>query len=163
MSYHLLVEAKMETTTLNYITSKPILVDECISKIKKTSSGAMVIFTGLVRNHTKTKAKEIKEVNALEYTAFEPLANQLIQTIIVDAKKKFQLTDIFVLHRIGFLNLEDIAVIVITTSAHRKECYLGNQYIIDRIKHEVPIWKKEYFIDGTVEWSEGSIYERPNP
>ncbi len=162
MFYHLQVEVKLKTVTQNYIISEPIKVEECITKIKKSSSGAMVVFAGLVRDHTKTKDKQIKQVKALEYTAFEPLANQIIQNIINDAKKKFQLTDIFVLHRIGFLNLEEIAVIVITTSAHRKECYLGNEYIIDRIKYEAPIWKKEYFVDDTFEWSDGLIYGKPN-
>lgn len=144
---------------ISYITSQPISIENSIQKIKKTTSGAMVIFTGIVRDHSLTKEKKIKKVKGLDYTAFEPLANSIIDKIINDAKKKFQLTDAYVSHRIGYLSLEEIAVIVITTSRHRKECYQANQYIIDRIKNEAPIWKKEHFTDGTIEWSEGCTHE----
>jgi len=143
----------------NYLTYKTIDISQVIQNVHLKSSGAMVIFTGHVRDHTKDKYGNIKNVKALEYTAFEPLANQLIHNILQEAINQFELNDAYCLHRLGFLNLEEIAVIIITTAKHRKECYKANQFIIDRIKHEVPIWKKEYFTDGTIEWSEGCIHE----
>lgn len=143
----------------NYLTREPIEIGKIVQNIALNSCGAMVIFTGHVRDHSKNKKGEIKYVKALEYTAFEPLANQLINEILTEAISKFNLNGAYCLHRLGFLNLQEIAVIIITTAKHRKECYKANQYIIDRIKHEVPIWKKEYFIDGTIEWSEGCIHE----
>jgi len=148
----------METIS-NYLTKEPIEIEKLLSHIDLKSCGAMVIFTGHVRDHSINQKGEIKNVKALEYTAFEPLANQLIYEILSEAKSNFHLNGAYCLHRLGFLNLEEIAVIIITTAKHRKECYQANQYIIDRIKHEVPIWKKEYFTDGTTEWSEGCIHE----
>ncbi len=148
-----------QTKYITHLTKEPIKIEKLLATIQKQSSGAMVIFTGLVRNHSIAKSGEIKQVKALEYEAFESLANQMIQNILNEAIEKFNLIDAFCLHRLGFLELEEIAVIIITTSKHRKECYEANQYIIDKIKHEVPIWKKEYFLDGTIEWSEGCIHE----
>lgn len=145
----------------NFITNEIIKIDSLLKNISLKSAGAMVIFTGHVRDNSIDNNGNLKSVRALEYTAHEPLANQLIFQILEDAKKKYNLIDAYCLHRIGYLNLEEIAVIVITTAGHRKECYAGNKYIIDRIKHEVPIWKKEIFIDGTSEWSKGCIHE-PN-
>ncbi|GIX42126.1 MAG: molybdenum cofactor biosynthesis protein MoaE [Leptospiraceae bacterium] len=144
---------------MKYLTTNPIQIEKALQNVSLQSSGAMVIFTGHVRDHSKDKQGNIKNVKALEYTAFEPLANQLIDSILNDAKEQFHLTDAYCLHRLGYLNLEEIAVIIITTAKHRKECYKANQYIIDRVKHEVPIWKKEFFTDGTIEWSEGCIHE----
>ncbi|MFN3603924.1 MAG: molybdenum cofactor biosynthesis protein MoaE [Leptonema sp. (in: bacteria)] len=147
----------MKTLESSYITNEIINPEEALKKIQKTSSGALVVFMGLVRDHIPIRENSIKEVKKLEYSAFEPLANHIIQKIIEEGIQKFKLKDAYVRHRIGILNLEEIAVIVVTSSAHRKECYLGNQYIIDRIKYEAPIWKKEYFADGTTEWSKGYI------
>lgn len=138
----------------NFITNESIDLHNEIKKAGLISCGAVVHFSGLVRNHN-----EGKPVLALEYEAFQPLANKMIQEILDNVKEKFSIQYASCIHRIGRLELGEIAVIVVTSSSHRKECYSANQYIIDKVKHEIPIWKREFFADGTITWSKGCEHE----
>jgi len=112
-------------------------------------AGAVVSFLGLVRNHNIGKSVEY-----LEYESYEPLANKMIAQIILDAKQKWELHDVLCQHRIGKVEIGKAVVVVITQASHRKVAYESNEYIINRVKAEVPIWKKEYFTDGKVFWSD---------
>ena len=88
----------------------------------------------------------------LEYEAAIPLAEKMIAEILAAAGEKWGLHMALARHRVGRVGIGDTAVVVITASAHRGEAYAANRYIIDRIKHEAPIWKCEHFTDGTSEW-----------
>ena len=88
----------------------------------------------------------------LEYETQEVMAAKAIKQILDDAAVKFPLKIAVAQHRIGKVGISESAVVVITASPHRSEAYSANRYIIDRIKHEAPIWKCEYFTDGTKEW-----------
>jgi molybdopterin synthase catalytic subunit len=111
------------------------------------AAGAVVLFSGEVRDHNKGR-----EVAYLEYEAYHPMADKAIREILTEATEKWSLNIAVAQHRIGRLHIGEAAVVVITASAHRKEAYEANQYIIHRIKHEAPIWKCEYFPDGTHQW-----------
>lgn len=106
-----------------------------------------MVFSGEVRNHHLGRA-----VTHLEYEAEPVMANLYIQEIANEAIRKFNLYFAICVHRIGMVSVGESAVVVVTGHAHRKEAYQSNEYIIDRVKHEVPIWKKEYFEDGTYLW-----------
>jgi molybdopterin synthase catalytic subunit len=110
-------------------------------------AGAVVLFSGEVRISSQGRA-----VACLEYEAHVPLAEKMIREILATAKKEWELEIAVAHHRIGMLGIGDTAVVVITAGAHRREAYAANRYIIDRIKHEAPIWKCEHFADGTREW-----------
>jgi molybdopterin synthase catalytic subunit len=110
-------------------------------------AGAVVLFSGEVRDSNQGKA-----VSLLEYEAHVPLATTLIAEILAMAKQRWSLHAAIAQHRIGKVGIGDTAVVVITASAHRSEAYAANKYIIDRIKHEAPIWKCEHYADGTKEW-----------
>ena len=110
-------------------------------------AGAVVLFSGEVRDSNQGKA-----VSFLEYEAHVPLATTLIAEILAMAKQRWSLHAAVAQHRIGKVGIGDSAVVVITASAHRGEAYAANKYIIDRIKHEAPIWKCEHYADGTKEW-----------
>ena len=137
-----------------HITSKPIHVENYLSQIKKPDAGAVVSFLGLVRDHNKGE-----KVSGLYYEAYESMADKVIQTILADARSKWELHDAVCVHRIGNIPIGDAAVIVLTTSSHRAEAYEANRYILDRVKYEAPIWKKEFFADGKVEWGKNSDVE----
>jgi molybdopterin synthase catalytic subunit len=111
------------------------------------AAGAVVLFSGEVRDNNSGK-----KVEYLEYEAQIPMASTMISRILAEAKEKWNLNIALAQHRIGKVLLCESAVVVITASAHRSEAYAANRHIIDRIKHEVPIWKCEYFADGTKEW-----------
>ena len=110
-------------------------------------SGAVVSFLGMVRNHSNGR-----KVLYLEYEAYETMAENLIGDLIAEAKTIWGGDRIKVLHRLGKIGLGEIAVWVEVQSAHRDEAYRASRFLIDEIKHKVPIWKKEFFEDGTSEW-----------
>ena len=134
---------------LEFITDKPIDISKILKDANHPGAGGIVLFCGEVRDNQEGKA-----VNYLVYEAHESMANKMITDIIKTALQKWDLQYAFALHRIGKLEISDCAVAVITSHAHRKEAYAANQYIIDRIKHEAPVWKCEYFADGTHEWGQ---------
>jgi molybdopterin synthase catalytic subunit len=142
----------METEIeLMHITYNNLSIDSRIAEYP--SSGAFVYFAGVVRN-----INEGKKVQFLEYEAYEQLAEREIKKILKEALEKWKLDFVDAIHRLGRLELSEIAVIVSTASEHRSEAYEANRYIIDRIKFEVPIWKKETFSDGVSEWSKGCTH-----
>ncbi|EOQ88652.1 molybdopterin converting factor, subunit 2 [Leptospira yanagawae serovar Saopaulo str. Sao Paulo = ATCC 700523] len=137
---------------MKHITENKLEIQEIIPTLPKM--GGFVLFTGIVRD-----TNEGKTVTHLEYEAYSELANQMIEDIINDAKTKWELEYADCIHRLGKLVVGEIAVIVSTGSVHRDEAYQANRYIIDRVKHEVPIWKKETYIDGSSDWSKGCVHE----
>ena len=129
------------------ISTEPLDIVELLSMAHHPTAGAIVLFSGEVRNNNNNK-----EVAYLEYEAQIKMATTMIRSILKEATEKWKLTIAIAQHRIGKVSITETAVIVITASAHRKEAYAANQFIIDKIKHEVPIWKCEYFTDGTKQW-----------
>lgn len=135
----------------DYLTYEPIDIGALLTKARNPYTGGMVMFSGEVRNRNKRK-----EVLYLEYEAYEPMARKKIAEIINDAQKKWKLNHAVCIHRLGKLEISDCAILVITGSVHRAEAYDANRYIVDRVKMEVPIWKNEFFSDGTNEWGNNS-------
>lgn len=118
------------------------------------NSGGIVCFRGRVR-----KLSRNKEVLYLEYEAHEQLARRMVSEILHQASVKWRLRFAHAVHRIGRVECADDAVLVITAATHRKEAYAANEEIIRRIKHEVPIWKKEVYADGSHLWAANCDHE----
>jgi len=131
----------LQHTDLNY--------SELFDGFRNPNSGAVVLFSGEVRDNNKGR-----EVTHLEYEAYEPMANKMIDEIIDEAISRFNLNQAVCVHRLGRVEISGCAVVVVTGSGHRKEAYDANRYIIDRVKNEVPIWKHEFFADGTSAWGQ---------
>ena len=129
------------------ISAEPLDVVALLSQAHHPSAGAVVLFSGEVRDSNKGR-----EVDCLEYESYIPLAVKMIREILAEATEKWGLKIAIAQHRIGRLSVGEPAVVVITASAHRREAYEANQHIIHRIKHEVPIWKCEYFSGGGHQW-----------
>jgi adenylyltransferase/sulfurtransferase len=129
------------------ITKSGINFDECKSKLASDRAGALVCFEGRVRNHN-----ENKRVSSLEYEVFHELALKEGLAIIAEAKKNFDIIDAYAIHREGRLQIEDSAVWVGALAAHRDGAFRAARYIIDRIKTRLPIWKKEFYVEGPSEW-----------
>jgi molybdopterin synthase catalytic subunit len=130
-----------------HITSKTIDIPSLLSQYEDEAAGAVVLFNGTVRRQSLGK-----EVSHLIYEAAEPMAEKMMLQLIQEAKIKWQLTTVFAVHRIGEVKVGESAIAVITASPHRKEAYEANRYIVEKIKHELPLWKCEYFADGTKKW-----------
>ena len=110
-------------------------------------AGAYVAFEGWVRNQN-----EGKKVVALVYETFATLALKEAHSLILEAKERFPVLEIRCAHRTGPLAIGDMAVWVGVLAAHREAAFLACQYVMDEIKHRLPIWKKELYADGTTAW-----------
>jgi molybdopterin synthase catalytic subunit len=110
-------------------------------------AGGYVSFEGWVRNYN-----EGQEVTRLEYEAFEALAVKEGGRILAEAAARFPIKRALCIHRVGTLDLADMAVWVGVSSAHRGEAFDACRFIIDEVKHRVPIWKKEHYRSGDSGW-----------
>jgi molybdopterin synthase catalytic subunit len=117
------------------------------SSLADDTCGALVVFEGWVRNHNEGRA-----VKGLAYEVYRPMALKEGQVILQEAMERFEIVHARAIHREGDLALSEPAVIVGVSSAHRDAAFQACRYIIDEIKHRLPIWKKEYYVDGTTEW-----------
>ena len=134
------------------LTHEPILANAAFTMIDSTGAGAIITFTGIVR----PTSKQGRDVDYLDYEAYESMAKKKMEQCIAEAAASFEILDAAVVHRLGHLKLKEVAVSITVASKHRKEGFAAAQYIIDRLKEIVPIWKKETGPDG-VEWvSEGA-------
>lgn len=129
------------------ISPDPLDMAALLKDAHHPGAGAVVLFSGEVRDNNRGR-----EVAYLQYESYVPLAEKMITDILDQARAKWALHIAIAKHRTGKVSTGETAVVVITASAHRAEAYAANRYIIDRIKHEAPIWKCEYFSDGNHEW-----------
>jgi molybdopterin synthase catalytic subunit len=127
------------------IVCDPIVVEEVINKVSRREAGAITTFIGTVREFTKGK-----KTLSLEYQAYEPMAVKMLGQIGEEIKKKWPDALIAITHRVGKLEITESAVVIAVSSPHRKTAYEANEYAIERIKQIVPIWKKEFWEDGTM-------------
>ena len=132
---------------ISCLTWEKIELNKLLTKAQDPGAGGIVIFSGEVRNLNNGKV-----VTHLEYEAELTMAELMIQDITARAVEEFGLFSAYCVHRLGTVGIGQSAVIVITSHVHRKEAYRANEYIIDKVKHEVPIWKKEFYADGTSTW-----------
>ena len=125
----------------------PIDVTSLRAELADPTCGGYTSFEGLVRNHN-----EGMSVRHLEYEAFEPLAVKEGERIVAEAIKRFGIERAACVHRIGDLAIGEMAVWVGASARHRDEAFRACRYIIDEVKHRVPIWKKEHYENGDSGW-----------
>ncbi|HLI33843.1 MAG TPA: molybdenum cofactor biosynthesis protein MoaE [Terriglobia bacterium] len=133
------------------ITRSVIPTAALASRLKGPHDGAVVVFEGIVRNHSQGR-----KTLYLEYEAYEPMAIRMMEEIGREAKQKFAVDHIGMIHRIGRIEIGETSVAIIVTSAHRRAAFEACHYAIDELKRRVPIWKKEYFEDGSA-WADGEF------
>ena len=131
-------------TELFSIVDTPIVTDDVIKKVQSANAGAITVFIGTVREMTNGK-----RTLSLEYDAYVPMAVKSLKKIGDEIEEKWADAKVAITHRIGRLEISETAVVIAVSSPHRQAAYEANQYAIERIKEIVPIWKKEYWEDGT--------------
>lgn len=130
------------------ITFAPLSVDEVYALADDPANGAVVLMSGTVRSQT-----EGRQVSYLEYQAYEPMALKVFQEIAAEIRQHWpMITQIAIHHRTGKLEIGDISVLVAVGCPHRAEAFAACRYGIDTLKHNAPIWKKEYWQDGSSSW-----------
>lgn len=151
------------------LSAEPISVDQAIAAVESDTAGAVVSFSGVVRNHDGGKP-----VQRLSYSA-HPTAHQVMADVVAQLVAEqasgtaagtapagtaaagagsgtAQPVRIWVAHRIGMLEIGDPALVCAVSAAHRGQAFAVCSELVDRVKAEVPIWKEQFFTDGTVEW-----------
>jgi molybdopterin synthase catalytic subunit len=155
------------------LSAEPISVEQAIAAVESDTAGAVVSFSGVVRNHDGGK-----QVSRLSYSA-HPTAHQVMADVVAGlaaehsvpaaggapggspedaagiagrAQEERQPVRIWAAHRIGMLEIGDPALVCAVSAAHRGQAFEVCAELVDRIKAQVPIWKEQFFVDGTVEW-----------
>ena len=137
------------------------LVREPIDLLSLTSTasgdGALCLFAGVVRDENRGR-----KVLYLEYEAYEDMALPLMREIGAEARRRWPITDLRMVHRLGRLGIGEASVAVSVASPHRAEAFAAGRFLIDTLKATVPIWKKEYYADGSA-WLEEAAPRVPGP
>ncbi len=131
------------------IANEPIDLQSIVRSVITPESGGINVFVGTTRNHAGGRS-----VDLLEYEAYEPMALKMMHAIVEEAKERWPLHAVAVVHRLGRVEVGEVSVAIAVSSAHRKEAFEATRFLIDELKRVVPIWKREYFSDGSVEWSQ---------
>lgn len=139
-------------TTVLLLTRDVIDTDRLISSARQGEDGAVVSFDGIVRNNSRGR----RTVH-LDYEAYEEMALRQMRELAAEAKRRFGVRHVTIVHRLGRLLVGETSVLIIVASAHRAQAYEASRYLIDTLKKTVPIWKKETFVDGAV-WADGEPF-----
>ena len=129
------------------VTTTSIDAEALKKSLANAAAGGFCSFEGWVRN-----LNEGRDVERLEYEAYEPLVVSEGQRVLDEARRKFPFLEARCVHRTGLLEIGDLAVWVGVDSAHRDEAFNACRYIIDELKVRLPIWKKEHYVDGDSDW-----------
>ena len=123
-----------------------------MEEIKAGADGAVCCFDGIVRNNTRGR-----ETLYLDYEAYREMALAQMNALAAEAVSRFGVRDVALLHRLGRLQVGETSVLIVVASAHRGAAFDACRWVIDTLKKTVPIWKKEYFLDGAV-WADGEPF-----
>ena len=126
------------------IQKEEIDITALISQLGTEGDGAVVAFTGRARNMSRGKS-----VDHLEYEIYNSMALKELQRIVDEAAEKWALNNCVVIHRYGSVAVGETSIFIGISSPHRDESYESSRYIIDEIKKRVPVWKKEFYRDGS--------------
>ncbi len=136
----------MSAIRLVDLRETPLDVAEVVAALDDDASGGLTLFVGRVRDHDHGMG-----VTGLDYSA-HPTALAKLHEVCDRVAEEYDVQGVAAVHRVGSLDIGDVAVVVATTSAHRGDAFAASRALIDTLKAEVPIWKHQRFGDGTDEW-----------
>jgi molybdopterin synthase catalytic subunit len=123
-----------------------------VTSLQRPEDGALVVFDGIVRNHTRGRRTVY-----LVYEAYEEMALEQMRALAAKAVADFAIRDVAVVHRLGRIEVGESSVLIAVASAHRAAAFDACRWLIDTLKKTIPIWKKEFFEDGAV-WVDGEPF-----
>ncbi len=129
------------------VTTEPLSVQQVNDLVKRPTDGAVVTFDGIVRNNFGGRT-----VSYLEYEAYAAMAEKKLAEIGKESQQKFAIGEIAIVHRIGRLEIGESSIVIAVAAPHRQAAFEACAYVMDRIKVDVPVWKKEFFTDGLDHW-----------
>ena len=134
------------------LTQRVIGLDECMRLEREAlarGSGALVSFAGIVRPDRRPDGRGVA---ALFYDAYVEMAEAQVENLAAQAKAQWAVDAVQVRHRLGWVYVGQTGVLILVAGRHRDEAYAASRFLIERIKHDVPIWKREHYDDGTSQW-----------
>ncbi len=134
------------------ILHERIVPHDIVPKLEKPEDGAIVIFDGVVRNHSRSR-----RTLCLVYEAYEEMALKQLRLLASEALTQFAIRNVAIIHRLGRIEIGESSVLIAVYSAHRAAAFDACRFLIDTLKKSVPIWKKEHFEDGAV-WADGEPF-----
>jgi molybdopterin synthase catalytic subunit len=132
---------------MSRLTREPIDYTALTEGVRSHAAGAVVLFLGTVRELT-----DGRQTVALDYEAYPEMAEARLAELEERTRAQWPVTGLATVHRLGRLELGDISIAVVVACPHRRDAFAAGQWLMDRIKEEVPVWKKENWADGTTEW-----------
>jgi molybdopterin synthase catalytic subunit len=138
-------------TVLARITADPLSVDHALAHVTDPGAGATCVFVGTVRDRS-----DAGEVTGLTYEAWAELGVERFHELAAEVRDRWSVRRIALLHRTGELGVGEISVVVAVSAAHRAEAFDACRHAIERLKHDVPIWKKESLVTGDAHWVRGA-------
>jgi molybdopterin synthase catalytic subunit len=129
------------------ITQNPIDHASITDRVRSNQAGAVCSFLGTVREMTGTR-----QTIALDYEAYPEMALKTMSDLEAEARARWPILELALVHRVGHLELGEISVVVVVSCPHRHQAFDACRWLIDTLKETVPIWKKEVWADGTEEW-----------
>jgi len=122
-------------------------INELTLDVDDAAAGATVTFRGVVRNHDGGRP-----VDRIEYVG-HPSADEVVREVVAEARARAGIIAAAAVHRVGLLEVGDVAIVAAASSAHRADAFTACMWIVDEVKKRLPVWKNQHFSDGSTEWT----------
>lgn len=129
-----------------YLSERALDLSDLVRQVQSSERGGIASFLGVVRAHHQGRA-----VLRLDYSAYHEMAEAECARVVAEAETRWPVR-VALQHRIGTLEVGEVAVVVVAAGAHRDEAFAACRHVIEELKRRVPIWKREYFADGQADW-----------
>jgi molybdopterin synthase catalytic subunit len=128
-------------------TNQPIDLPSLLEQVQSSAAGAVVLFLGSARETTHGRTTK-----SLDYECYPEMAERKLEELETEARRRWPIVNCLLVHRLGHLAIGEVSVAVAVSTPHRDDAFAAGRWLIDTIKQEVPIWKRENWADGTTEW-----------
>lgn len=144
------------TETIQRVVATPLDPAALMALDAFPDCGGLALFAGAVRNHHQGRG-----VKKLIYSAYLPVCERLLAAIEAQAEARFSVPYIAVRHRVGELAIGELAIVCVARAPHRAEAFAACRWVVDAVKHQAPIWKEEFYTDGSSRFVEGCCLHEP--
>ncbi len=129
------------------LTDNPIDTTALLDRARSPEAGAVVLFLGTTRELT-----DGRRTVALDYEAYQEMAERKLAELEAEARRRWPLAECLIVHRLGRVPVGEASVAIVVSTPHRRQAFAAGEWLIDALKAQVPIWKREQWDDGTTEW-----------
>jgi len=142
---------------VSFLSDAPLELGALVASVQSPERGGVASFVGVVRDH-----HDGRRVMRLDYLAYGPMAEAECARIVSETEARWPVV-VSLRHRVGSLEIGESAIVAVAASAHREAAFEACRYVVEEVKRRVPIWKREYYADGTVAWVGPTQIGRPMP